>query len=164
MYNVYVKGIDDPKSENVISDIESAFGKVTLCGDPKERLILEMVDSGSYCDSKYFYDRNGAKTSVVFLSSGAKAALLVYHFPQSVINCIEMGSNALSVLFKVSNTGNIIIANQNYYISDGDALETIINYRGYRFSNVDEFSDYLAYLWPESPTKSLMEEFYDDDI
>ena len=162
MYNIFVKGIDEPTVE--IQDVVSAFSKISLHDDPMENLILKKVDKASYCDSRHFYDRNGSKTDVFFLSTGAKAALLVYHFPDTVVNCIEMGSNALSTLFKVSNTGNILIGNRVYLVSDRGTLETTIHYRGYCFSNVREFSDYFANLWPETPTGKLMEEYYDDNI
>ncbi len=162
MFNVFVKGIDAPN--NIIDDVNVAFSELTLCGDSNEETILDTIDEASFCDSMHFYDRNGAKTAISLLSSGAKAALLVYHNPNNTINCIEMGPNALSVLFTVTDTGNIVIHNKKYLISDFGALDTVINYRGFCFSSVKEFGDYLDDLWPEQPTKALMEEYYADNL
>ncbi len=162
MFHVFVKGIDEPA--DIVWDVHAAFGRVTLCGDDGERLILQRVEKASYCDSTHFLDRNGGKTGLMYLSSGAKAALLVYHCPETVINFVEAGSNALSALFKVTDTGNIVVANRKYLISDRGALDTTIQYRGYCFSSVRAFRDYLANLWPEPPTKGLMEAYYDDYI
>ena len=160
MFHVFVKGIDEPA--DVVWDVHAAFGGITLYRDDGERLILQRIDKASYCDGMHFLDRNGAKTSLMYLSSGAKAALLVYHFREKVINCIEVGSNALSALFKATDTGNIIVDNRKYLISDRGALDTSIQYRGHCFSSVREFSDYLAYMWLEPLSRRLMDAFYED--
>ncbi len=75
-----------------------------------------------------------------------------------------MGSNALSALFTVTDTGKIVIANKKYILSDYLALDTAIAYRGYCFSSVKEFGDYLDELWPEIPTKALMEAHYENSL
>ena len=157
VFNVFVRGIDDPK--DIISDVNLAFSELTLCGDSNEE-----IDEARFWDSMHFLDRNGAKTDISHLSTGAKAALLVYYNPNRTINCIEIGPNALSALFTVTDTGNIVICNKKYLISDYGALDTTIHYRGYCFSSVKEFGDYLDDLWPELPTKALMEAYYEDSL
>lgn len=162
IFNIFVRGIDEP--QDVVEDVHLAFTELTLSGDAMEERIIHTIDMGHFCDTLSFYDRNGAKTRLTHLSSGSKAALLVYHRPNEIINCIEIGSNALSTLFTVTDTGNIVIGNLKYIISDYEALDTTIRYRGYCFSSVKEFGDYLEDLWPEPPTKALMEEYYEDNL
>lgn len=159
MFKIYVDGLDSPA--DAILDVEAFFSQVKLTGDAAERFFIREIDYGTYNDNFTFFDRNLCKLYRENLSTGCKIALIVYHYPNKVINCIEAGDNAISAIFRVCERGNLIFSNVRHSISDWKSVSTEILFNNFLFSSVKEFSDYMADLWPQQPSKHLMEDYYD---
>ena len=81
-----------------IWNVEGAFEGLNLTGSKEEKSIIQDIDKGEYLDNFYFIDRFGSKIQRCYLSTGCKAALVVLHNPDKLVNTVECGKNALGTI------------------------------------------------------------------
>ena len=160
MINVYVHGIDCP--DHNVKDVEAAFSAILLDGSEMDRKLIQRIEEGSYLSPTHLLDRFGVTLPVYDLSTSCKAALLAYHRPDAVINCIEVGFNGVSAILNYCDGANIVLHNNQTVVSPEGDSNIPDKYRGYTFNNSTEFAFYLSYGWPQIPTTEMMEDIYAD--
>ena len=155
-FNIYVKGIDAPPVYE--PDIEKCFSMLTLTGDDVEKKFLYDIDGASFYDDTLFFikDRYDCKISVWNLSTGCKAALVVYHNPDKAFNCVEAGDNAIAAILKYCEYGNIIIANTAYLLKFNEAIDRSIKYLDYKFESLQDFAEYMRVRWANKPSDDII--------
>ncbi len=97
MINLYIGKENLPKDKHFIFDVDSAISLVNCSGTLFQRKVLEIVEKGSYYDSKVFTDRFGYNLYYDCMSSGSKA-LFELEGLDDVVNCDECGPNALKMV------------------------------------------------------------------
>lgn len=150
MLKILVYGVDLIPDDAII-DAEKAFSMSKLDGGEIDCKLIEKIEQGNYLSPTFFTDRFGAKISTLYMSTGCKAALAVYHRPDLVINCIEAGVNALSELIKYCTDGSILVANLPFAFDTWDVDDIDISYRGCRYTSFSRFADYMYGEWPDPP-------------
>lgn len=127
---------------DAISDIEMAFKKVRLTGTEDEINVMQMIDGATYNDSESFVDRFGYKLHLSELSTGCKAALVVIHNPDKIVNIIECGFNARDVIISFCKNGAILLDDDGVtYQKYSDNIEVRVD--DYVFTNVDRLNAYI---------------------
>lgn len=96
MLNIFVGEI--PSHLNYIFDNESYFGSYELEGSEINKYIINEIDGGSYVDKSVYLDEYGCRLYLTCLSTGAKTLLNIAN-TDSLCNGVEMGQNALDILF-----------------------------------------------------------------
>lgn len=128
--------------KEVLSDIEFAFKKVKLTGNVVERQILQLVEHASYHDKDSFIDRFGYKLHLSELSTGCKAALVVAHFPNQIVDLIECGFNARDVIISVCKDGFVLLDDDGVtYEQYSDSIDVRVD--EYEFSTVERLNRYI---------------------
>lgn len=158
MIHVYVKGIDSP--DNLVEDVGAFFNFSSIRKEPAVFRAMFDIDGAKYVNNTEFEDRFQRIQPIEALSMGCKAVLMTYSHPDMVINCVEVGDNALSAIFRICKSGSIQITNTRHIISIRQNLGIPIQYRGFVFQDVREFSEYMMHAWPRVPCDSVMEEVY----
>lgn len=143
--NIYIKGIDSIPSDSVEMDIDILFSSIRLDGCDYDRHIISVIDGGEYVSNLKFKDRFGDLIKREYLSTGSKAALILYHAPDVILFGVEIGFNALTEIVKKCTVGNLLLENSTYYIEDElEPTPIDVNHRGRHFSFLSEFSEYIA--------------------
>ena len=107
--NVYLSGVDSLDNLSIERDVEYLFKMVTLDGCEYDKKILSVVEKGLYLDNLYFIDRFGSKLSRKYISTGSKAALVLYHMPDVVVWGGEVGCDALTEIVKFCSRGALLM-------------------------------------------------------
>lgn len=150
--HIYFEGVDELPPLEIKEDVAAWFYYIILDGCDYDKHIIEGVESGKYLDSHDFVDRFGRTLPIDFLSSGSKGALLVYHCPDSIVNGVEMGLNALRELITHCTSGNVLLPAQNFGCSVSVEDCTIdVMCKGRRYTSLHEFAEYLAEDAPYEP-------------
>ena len=147
MLTIYFKDIDAP-TENIIDDIEEAFCTFRLTGTKVERAAIEEIEKGKYRDSRVFEDRFGVCLYTDCLSSGSKAMMVVGHYPDKVVNCVECGANAITSIAMNCDNGAIIILPRAYGVEIGGDKPINVLCRGHLFTDPWDLNSYLYHDAP----------------
>lgn len=109
-------------------------------GSTFQRRIIKEVEKGEYVNEKFFRDRFGGMLYYTELSTGVKAMLEMEAFPDAVINCAEVGNNALQY-FSLLDEGSIYFHSRNTSIDWLQDIPVCMN--GRMFSHVSLLNDFL---------------------
>lgn len=85
------------------------------------------------------------------MSTGCRAALAVYHSPSVPVSFAEVGDNAVSELIKWCKEGTIVVHNRPYSFCKVGSTDIDVLYRGYHFTDFEEFAQYVHDWWPDTP-------------
>lgn len=148
MLNVFVYG-EGQRSEEVIPkglkycrDVEATFPFVDFEANEVNSNIVNEIDEGTLIDRLHFKSRYGATLNIEFLSTGAKAALLV-HNSDYVVDTLECGHNALCMIFSCC-TGSIVMRrNLNGYMETLYEVDRPITVNGVRFITIEDAWRYM---------------------
>ena len=91
------------ESKDFIFDVEAFAGIIRLKDDKFTNKVLNELEKGSYQSEYSFVDRFGYGLRANSLSTGSKILLSAYYNPNYVINCTELGNNALDLLLLIPN-------------------------------------------------------------
>lgn len=143
MLYIYDDKDDLPKDKKFIHDVEAWFSMPTETNQYIDA-ILHDIEKGRYYDAVTYVDRFGVNLYCNFMSTGAKAAVLVASQQDCVIDCIEVGYNVLECLIVNKIPGNIFVD----AITRITALEcyfdeTEITYKNIVFKCVDHLNFYV---------------------
>ena len=81
-------------------------------------------------------------------STGAKAMTVVGHYPEKVVNCVEIGWNALSSIINHCKNGAIIINSRSYGVEIVGPEEISVLCRGHHFTSSWDLYEYLHHDAP----------------
>lgn len=152
MLKILVRGIDEIPT-NTINDAEMAFDMIELTGDDIDRKLIHFIEEGEYLSPSWFTDRFGGKRPRSDLSTGCKAALAVHHTPNTPINFVEAGDNALSYLIMYCKEGTVVVPDRMYgFITIGSEGIDVL-YQGHHFTDFDDFADYMYDWYPMTPAE-----------
>lgn len=133
-------------------DIDYLFELVKLRDDEITRKLLWEIDEARYNDSISIIDRFGMQLSLLDISTGCKAALLVAYNPDIEYDLTLCGWNARDAIIKNIKNGRILLLDEGITISyDEDTEEIDVEMNGYRFTTVPRLNDYIHDEWPLEP-------------
>lgn len=138
--NIYIGKENLPLNKPFIYDVEASILAVRMSGTDFQRRIIKEVEKGEYVNDKFFQDRFGGLLYYTELSTGVKAMLEVEAFPDSVINCAEVGNNALQY-FSLLNQGSLYFESRNTGINWMRDIPVCVN--GRMFSHISLLNDFL---------------------
>ena len=158
MLQVY---LEKPRDEDIIDDVELAFGKCKIPNNKDIRQIIKEVEQGELIDSNGFKDRYGYKLSISELSTGTKAAILVVINTDKIVNFSEVGDNCRDYAIKNFTSGKILINYPTVTIQYNKNKDTTIDVKlvdaGIRFSSIERLVKYFRNEFSFIPTKIEME-------
>lgn len=150
--NIYFRGVDKLPQFKIMEDVNGLFNYIQLDGCDYDRCILENIDKVKYLDSRTFEDRFGRLLRRAYISTGSKCALMVYHNPDSIINGVEMGRNALKELIIHCDRGNVLLSAQNFGFSVSlDDIVIDVMCKGKHYTSLRELAEYLMEDAPYEP-------------
>ena len=135
-----------------VMDIEEEFLKLKLEDTPLVRKLINVIDKGTYYNETSFLDRFGLKSSIDFLSTGCKAALLVALVPNLLVDLRECGYNARDAIIHHCTNGKVVMDFPLITIAydrTDDSCDVAVN--GYRITTVSRLNTYLCDEWPDPP-------------
>lgn len=131
MLHVYLNEKDVPKGTDIIPSNDALFdlnvGRLNV--DDTIRAIIKEIDNAEYIGNYKVETRFGIVADMTDLSTGCKAAINVYVFPDKMINCIECGDNALQVIFRLKN-GNILCKYAPAYLNMTVQVNVMLHHNG----------------------------------
>lgn len=138
-------GNSDVDKSKLIDDVDKAFFSVRITGTDKERAVLKEIDRAEYNSSNTFIDRFGVRLPTSDLSTGCKAALVVLHNPDKIVNCIECGNNARDSIIRNCSDGSILLEDNGvtfrYGNSQNNSIDVCVD--GYKFRDIDSLNSYV---------------------
>lgn len=147
--SIYFEGLDTLPDLPVERDAEVLFKRVRLTGCDYDRSIISGIELGSYLDEFRFTDRFGVALYKKSMSTGTKAALSLYHFPDVIVSGAELGYNALTETIKFCKNGHLLLAASNFYIEgEIDDWEIDVVCKGRKYTSLNEFAKYLMEVAP----------------
>ena len=154
MLNVYIpEFMDLPKDKTLIADVEECFsairGAIPDCD--VSRKLINYIEQGQYLDEGHFIDRFGNKLSMNNLSTGCKAGLCVYCFPDKLISTIECGANAITAIIWYCRHGNITIPFDYRGLCSFEAPSIDVRVGNYRFTEMLPLIKYIEDTFPDAP-------------
>lgn len=99
--NIYVGKENLPENIKFVHDVDAFFVGMPLQKTPFTSKVLQEVEQSSFCDAQHFKDRFGHMLPVSCLSTSSKIILAVARYHDVVINCSEVGRNAIDLLLEV---------------------------------------------------------------
>lgn len=135
--NLYLYG-DQLPDLRVVRDVESAYRRIPSFTSEYAVKILSRLELARPADSNGFIDRFGYYLPWKSLSTGTKAALLL-QANDMVVDCLECGDNAISVILSCATTGNALMRYTDE-VPDGDCD---IMYAGRHFTDLSELRWYF---------------------
>lgn len=133
------------------TDIEELFKVIQLKGTKLERKVIELIEHGTYNDSESFIDRFGYKLYNSELSTGCKAALCVINRPDTKINLIECGTNAIDIILSICNEGIVVIQDRGITIQDFSENSIDVQLDKFKFTTIDRLNYYIFNERPFQP-------------
>lgn len=97
MLNVFIGN----KPENLVWDVDAAFGSRPLVDDEFTRTVLERIEKATILRGNVFTDRFGAGLYTNCLSTTTKILLSIYYDHEHCFNAIEMGDNGYDLLMSL---------------------------------------------------------------
>lgn len=103
--------------------------------------LIFRIDKSKYLGEGKIETRFGEIIGINYLSTGCKTAINVYNNPDTVINCIEAGTNALEEIIKMKN-GKVLMEiapafNVNYDIN----VDMIYSGKKVHYKNIESLLD-----------------------
>lgn len=143
--HIYFEGVDKLPDLKVVRNVEMLFKSITLDGCDYDKQILSEIEQGQYVNDAEFIDRFGRTFVRDYLSTGTKAALILYHYPDSVLlSGVEIGRNALASIVRWCKRGNLLLEDSNYYLEcEDDDYQIDVVCKGKHYSSFDAFSEYM---------------------
>lgn len=102
----------DPETLPVVSDVEMAFSMLSgqrVSLDDKDQKLVDLIERAELLDDHSFRDRFGFTLPVSALSTGCKAAIVVNHMPDQLIDLREAGKQSRSAIVAVCEEGNVLM-------------------------------------------------------
>lgn len=122
-----------------IIDIEAAFSRLLIPEDEIINNLIHSIDRGNRIDNTRFEDRFGTVLYLSELSTGCKAAICAYAYPDSIIDLQECGLNARDAIFNYCENGKILLHDFGVTVVDMKIRQSKIVYAGEQFS-LEEFN------------------------
>lgn len=145
--NLYFDGVDTLPNNKLERDVHSAFKSIRMTGCDYDKAILAEIECGQYRNNAEFVDRFNRIVVRSHLSTGTKAALVLYHKPELLLMGVEVGLNALSRIFLYCDRGNLLLEAHGFYIdieSDEEDNAVIdVMCRGRHFIRFRDLADYM---------------------
>lgn len=98
MINVYIGEQNLPKDRKFIFDPLPLLSLAKVPDTSFVRKVISDIDRGEYYDDRFFTSRFGGQLWYKDLSAGSSTLLVMYLYPDYVINGIELGTNALAYI------------------------------------------------------------------
>ena len=96
MLELYIR--EYPDDIEFISDVDSYFLNSHLKNDEYTRSVLANIEKAQIVDEFSFKERTGTVLRSGCLSTSTKCLLLLHYFPNVIVNCDEIGNNALAMV------------------------------------------------------------------
>ena len=148
MLNLFLEEKPD-SSLKCVDDVELYFQTgIKLNFDAVEENFIKLIDKGSLIKGNRgsFLDRFGNKLPLDYLSTGCKAALCVLYCGENVINLVECGINAQTVIVTELKDGCIFIPyhDDGFYRGSSFSKSIDVGLDGYRFTDLSRLNYYLT--------------------
>lgn len=154
MLNLYLREDGIPEVDTIV-DVERAFEEVVLTGSPEEHRMLEEIEHAKYKDSHHFIDRFGNTLYISNLSTGCKAALVVIHNPEKLVDLRECGWNARDAVFTLQR-GNVLVSDPSDTINSMRfCREVSVQIDGFVFTDLARLDYYLGSERPYRPNMEM---------
>ena len=136
--NIYIGKENLPKDAKLIFDVERFFPQVLIRDCEFNREVIRTIDRGEYVSPTLFNDRFGRGLHSKCLSTSSKILILLNQRPDVVINCAEIGRNALDYIVKCHN-GNAFFPNNDFDIQAIPTCSVSVN--GKECGSLSELND-----------------------
>lgn len=131
MLNVYLDKRDVPSGIKVQDFNDMLFdtnvGKINI--DKNVVSIIKSIENADYLGDFKVKSKYGIIVDILEISTGCKAAINIYSFPDKFINCIECGDNALHTIFRF-NRGNIVCKFAPSYTNYKVPVDIMLHHNG----------------------------------
>lgn len=101
--NVYIGKENLPADKKFIYDVDTFFSGILLRNEPFTERVLQEVEYASYVDGQQFRDQFGRLLPAFYLSTSSKLLLTAARHPDLVLNCSEIGKNAIALFLELSD-------------------------------------------------------------
>lgn len=123
--SVYIGKRNLPADQVFLFDANAAFTGIPLMDDEFTKLVLKEVEDAEYVDKETFRDRFGRGLYSDCLSTSSKILLLVHYRPEAIVNAMELGDNAVTLLLTLTE-GNVFYPDANVMLEKPD-VDIMIN-------------------------------------
>lgn len=134
--------------QNIIRDAEAAFTLLNCTFDDTDFACVKAIEN-SELHQGYFVDRFGCPHPLLDLSTGAKAAIVVNHNPDKIVDLIECGFNARDAIIHYINKGTVITWFSSITVADIDVNKPtdidVCVHGKYRIETVERLNYWLCY-------------------
>lgn len=149
MLNIYIGEQNIPKDLKFIFDVDKfCFGGKLRVGDAVTDSILSDIEQARVLSEYVFEDRFGYGLYVNNLSTGTKAILSAYYYPDYLINLSEAGANVVDLL-PTLDSANVYFNGSHIEFSD---MNKPISLNGVEYTDLEELNyaiqecdDYVKY-------------------
>lgn len=123
--NIYIGKGNLPVNEVFLFDADAAFTGTSLKDDEFTKFVLKEVEDAEYVDRTTFRDRFGRGLYSDCLSTSSKILLLVHYKPEVIVNAMELGDNAITLLLTLTE-GSVFYPDVNVMLEKPD-VDIMIN-------------------------------------
>lgn len=134
----------DDGERRIIRDAENSFLKGVTALNQDQNDIIQFIDQAHVDNDGKLIDRFGYKIRMDDISTGCKAALLVEIYPNSIIDTLECGVNALEAILTFCKNGYVIMPplENSLKLKNADAIISV-EYNGNIFNTAKELNDFI---------------------
>lgn len=136
--SIYVGKDNLPKDKEFIFDAESYFVLNRMIDCEFTREVLRKIEKGEFVDNETFKDRLGRGLFLECLSTSSKILILLNQNPDLVINCCELGLNAVDMIMQIKDC-NVYFENDRIDFQSEKLYDVFVN--GYRCEDIDEVNN-----------------------
>lgn len=123
--NIYIGKGNLPVNKVFLFDADAAFTGTSLKDDEFTKFVLKEVEDAEYVDRTTFRDRFGRGLYSDCLSTSSKILLLVHYKPEVIVNAMELGDNAITLLLTLTE-GSMFYPDVNVMLEKPD-VDIMIN-------------------------------------
>lgn len=123
--NIYIGKGNLPVNKVFLFDADAAFTGTSLKDDEFTKFVLKEVEDAEYVDRTTFRDRFGRGLYSDCLSTSSKILLLVHYKPEVIVNAMELGDNAITLLLTLTE-GSVFYPDVNVMLEKPD-VDIMIN-------------------------------------
>lgn len=98
--NIYIGKENLPKDAKFLFNVEQFFPQVLIADCEFNREVIRVIDGSEYVSTTMFKDRFGGGLRKSCLSTSCKILITLYQCPDIIVNCAEIGVNALDYVVK----------------------------------------------------------------
>lgn len=124
--NIYIGKENLPKDAKFLFDVEQFFPQVLIADCEFNREVIRVIDGGEYVSTTMFKDRFGGGLRKSCLSTSCKTLITLYQCPDIIVNCAEIGVNALDYVVKCPNA-NAYFPNSDFDIQTKLTCTVFVN-------------------------------------